>query len=402
MFVRLNCAVVDADAVNRQELSNFLTSHGVTVVAALPGIDRLGPFLEQGDQPQLVLVNLDPGAYETLPVVGGLIREFPRVGFFVMSSMVDPNLLMDAIHLRVKEFIALPMAPEKLLAGLERFASLESSDTRAKVIHVIPTMGGCGATSVACNVAASLSKNGAKAVLVDLDLVCGGVATAFDLHPRYTITDVMGSAGTLDKNLLENALAVHAPSGLSVLARPESPEASQRVTAEGFNRLINVLTQMYDYVIIDSMMSLDPLYVAAVRAADVNVIVMELNVPSAHNAERFIGAVRRMGVEPGSIKVIVNRFEKRAGEITPDDVEKALGLRVSWTIPNDFKTAIAAINFGSPAVLRSPRRDERQLRRARSTVERSHRRRSGTSGPEQDVRPVHSPWKDSVRTWVYS
>jgi Flp pilus assembly CpaE family ATPase len=64
-----------------------------------------------------------------------------------------------------------------------------------------------------------------------------------------------------------------------------------------------------------------------------------------------------MGVESEAIKVIVNRFEKRVGDIIPVDVEKALGLPISWMIPNDFKNAIAAINFGEPVVLRSPRAD---------------------------------------------
>jgi pilus assembly protein CpaE len=357
VFVRLNTVLVDADAANLQELSSFLTEHGATVVAALPGADRLGPFLRQGEPPQLVIVNLDPHAHEALRTVGALIGEFPSVSFFVMSHVVDPNLLMEAIHLRVKEFIPLPMVPEKLLAGLERVAHLESDTKRAKVIHVIPTIGGCGSTTVSCNVAVSLAKSGAKVVILDLDLVCGGVATAFDLHPKYTIADVMSSGGTLDKHLLENALAIHQPSGLAILARPDAPDASQQVGPEGFNRLMNVLTHVYDYVVIDSMMSLDPLCTAAVRAADVNLMVMQLNVPSARNAERFVGALRRMGVESDAIKIVVNRFEKRTGNIIPDDVEKALGLPISWTIPNDFKNAIAAINFGEPVVLRSPRAD---------------------------------------------
>lgn len=355
MFVRLNCVVVDADAANRQELASFLSEHGATVLAALPSADRLAAYLRQGDPPQIAIVNLDPDASQTLRFVGGLIREFPTVSFFVMSQSMDPNLLMEAIHLRVKEFIPLPMVPEKLLAGLERVAHSEGSGKRAKIVHVIPTTGGCGATTVSCNVAVALARSGKKVVLLDLDLYCGGVATAFDLHPRYTITDVISSGGTLDKHLLDNALALHPATGLAILARPDSPEISERVGPEGFIRLLNVLSQVYDYVVIDSVMSLEPLYAAAVRAADVNVLVMQQNVPSARNAERFVAALRRLGVDPDGIKVIVNRFEKRAGDIGTDDIEKALGLEISWTIPNDFKSAIAAINFGEPMVLRSPK-----------------------------------------------
>jgi pilus assembly protein CpaE len=270
-----------------------------------------------------------------------------------MSQVVDPHLLMEAIHLRIAEFIPLPMSQERLLAGIERISQSAHSGKRGKIINVIPSMGGCGATTVSCNVAASLARAG-RTVLVDLDLICGSVATAFDVAPRFTLADVMESAGTLDKNLLDNALAVHQRTGLAILARPEQPEASQQVTREGFRRLLSVLAQLFEYVIIDSQMSMDPLYTASIAAADTNVLVMQLNVPSARNAERFVGAMRRMGVDPDSIKVVVNRFERNA-ELSPADVETALGLRIAWTIPNDFKTTLAAINYGEPVVLRSPR-----------------------------------------------
>src|SRR6185503_11430159 len=89
--------------------------------------------------------------------------------------------------------------------------------------------------------------------------------------------------------------------------------------------------------------------------ADINVMVMQLNIPSARNTERFVGAMRRMGIDSNKIKVIANRFVKKGWDIEPAEVEKALGLQISWTIPNDFKNAIDAINFGEPVVLRSPR-----------------------------------------------
>jgi pilus assembly protein CpaE len=108
-------------------------------------------------------------------------------------------------------------------------------------------------------------------------------------------------------------------------------------------------------VVIDSMMSIDPIYTSAIQASDLNVIVMQLNVPSAKNAERFVGAMRRMGIEANKIRIVVNRFVKKGWDIEPSEVERALGLKISWMVPNDFKNAIASINFGEPVVLRAPK-----------------------------------------------
>lgn len=354
MYVQLNCIIVDPDANNRQELVSFLGRFGIPVVAQLPSVDGLGAMLGRPDSPQLVVVNLDPNAQQSLKTMGHLPRQNPNVSFFLMSHMLDANLLMEAMHLGIKEFIPLPMAEEKFTAAIERVAHTHGMGKRAKIIHVIPTMGGCGSTTVACNVAASLAKQG-KTILIDLDLVRGGVASYFDTRPRFTIADVMEAADKVDKTMLDNALANHPASGLAILARPDLPEDTQRVNGPGVGRLLGLLGRLFDYVVVDSVMSIDPIYAATLSAADVNLMVMQLNVPSAKNAERFVGCMRRMGIEANKIKIVVNRYVKKGCDIEPEEVERALGLKISWMVPNDFKNAIAAINFGEPVVLRAPR-----------------------------------------------
>lgn len=354
MYVQLNAAIIDADATNRQELANFLATFGVHIVAQFPNCDSLTQLLGRSDAPQLVVVNLDPGASDNLKRISTLPRQFPNSSFFVMSTALDPEVLMEAMHMGVKEFIPLPIAEQKFAAAIERCAQIHGMGKRARIIHVIPTIGGCGSTTVACNVAASLASR-SKSVLIDLDLIRGGVAGYFDTRPRYTIADIMDSAEKVDRQLLDNALAIHRGSSLAILARPDLPEDTQRVNQAGIQRLFGVLGRMFDNVVIDSVMSIDPVYATAIAASDLNVIVMQLNVPSCKNAERFVGALRRMGIESSKIKIVVNRFVKKGWDIEPDEVERALGLKIAWTVPNDFKNAIAAINYGEPVVVRAPR-----------------------------------------------
>jgi Flp pilus assembly CpaE family ATPase len=150
-------------------------------------------------------------------------------------------------------------------------------------------------------------------------------------------------------------LAVHRTSGLAILSRPEMPEDSQRITRQGVQRLLGVVSRLFDYVLIDSVMSFDPVYQGTLQSADMNILVMQLNVPSARNTERFLGTMRRMGLDMNKVKVVVNRSTRKGYDIDAEEVEKALGLKISWSVPNDFKSAITAINYGEPVVLRSPR-----------------------------------------------
>jgi pilus assembly protein CpaE len=359
MFIQLTALIVDHDENNRNELAQFLSGHGVTPLGAYANVEQLTQHLGKTEKPQVVIVNLDPGALDNLKSIAALIRQHHEVAFFVMSQVIDPNLIMEAMHVGAKEFIPLPIQELKFRAALERLSSTFGMASKGTIINVIPTMGGVGSTSIASNVAASLAKRG-KTVIVDLDLVRGGVASQFDVRPRYTMADVMQQSDQIDRQVIDNTLAIHQKSGLAILARPDMPEDSQRVTHQGIQRLFNVLGRMFDYIVVDSMMDVSPTYASVIGASTLNLIVMQLNVPSARNAERFVGALRRMGVEGTKMKIIVNRYEKKGWDIAPEDVERSLGLKLAWMVPNDFRNAIAAVNFGEPVVLRAPRSDMAQ------------------------------------------
>lgn len=352
MYTQLTAVVVDPQPSNADEMSAFLNENGAAVTSSLRQVEALESALGGSEPPRLAVVTLDPNPADTLHKVGALARRFPETNFFVLSEVLDPRLLMDAIRQGVKEFIPLPVDEEQFRQALQRIAGAGNA-ARARMVHVIPAAGGCGATTVACNVAVSLAKKG-RTLLIDLDLVRGAVAGSFDLRPRFTVADLAHSAEKLDRQLVENAVLTHPASGVSVLARPHMPEDALRVTPANLNRLLTVVGRMYDYVVVDSVMSVDPLYTACTKAADVNVLVMELNVPTAQNVERFMHVLRRLGVNEDRVRIVVNRSVKKA-DVEAADVEKLLKTKLSWFIPNDFKNAATSINLGEPVVLRAPR-----------------------------------------------
>src|SRR5215213_3248195 len=133
----MSCAIVDSDVANRQE-----------------SLEKLAP----------------------------LIRQYPNANFFVMTATLETSLVLDAMHAGVKEFVPLPVNEQKFRAALDRVAQLQGLHKRAKLLHFIPSCGGCGSTTIACNAAAALAK-ASKTVLIDLDLVRGSVASAFDVRP---------------------------------------------------------------------------------------------------------------------------------------------------------------------------------------------------------------------------
>src|SRR4051812_9657197 len=155
MYVQLTAIIVDADQTNRQELAGFLSGFGLNVTAQMGSPEPLNAALSRPDAPQVVIINLDPMAHENLKKMAHLPQQYPQVSFFVMSTVVDPQLLMDAMHIGVREFLPLPISEQKFAAAIERAGNTHGMGKRAKIVQMIPTIGGCGSTTVACNVAAS-------------------------------------------------------------------------------------------------------------------------------------------------------------------------------------------------------------------------------------------------------
>ena len=354
MSAAFSAILVDADPANRDDVAQVLASSGVAFAAQLDHVDQLSTALTRSTS-RLVIVNLEPEPRETVRRLGSIIRKFPAASFIALASGPSVELVIDVMDVGVRAFIPLPLDRARLIGAIDRLVVGAGASRRAKVIQFVPTIGGCGATTIGCGVAAALAKLG-KTLIIDLDLVRGAVANGFDVRPRQSIADVAGGASQLDEAKLAAAVAVHRELGLAVLARPEAPEDAQRVTREGLEHLLAVAGAAYEFVVIDSALSLDPVHAAATRAADVNVPVMQLSVPSAKNTERYLHALRRMGIDAAdATRIVVNRFTPERSDIQPSEIERALGLKIAWTLPNDFPTAMGSINFGEPVTQRSPR-----------------------------------------------
>ncbi len=359
MIVQLPTVIVDAAPANLEEMAHFLGRLGVDIIAQHGSLDQVNLAASGAAAPRLLVVNLDPEPQASLERLAAVMQQAPDLAVWVMSESTDPQLLMEAMHLGVREFIALPAQAERLQRAIEKLSrSRRGSASPAKLLVFVPVVGGCGATTAACNVAVSLASKG-RCALIDLDMDGGMVAEALDLHPRFSIADL--ATGQVDSNLIANALTVHESSGLKVLSRPEMPEDAQRVDAAAVSRLLGTMAEMFDYIVVDSDLSMDPTHVAALKPADEIVLVMQLNVPSVRNAGRYLQALRRNGInvgrlnQPGRVRLVVNRMVKRGNEISPEAAERALGLKLEWSIPNDFRNTMSAINYGEPVVLRSPR-----------------------------------------------
>ena len=101
-------------------------------------------------------------------------------------------------------------------------------------------------------------------------------------------------------------------------------------------------------VIIDGGQTLNDAALKGMQMSDEVLLVSTLSLPCLSNTSKLLRSFIDLGyIKKERIKVILNRYLKK-NEITLEDAEAGIGQNVFFSIPNDYKTTMAAINSGKP------------------------------------------------------
>lgn len=304
----------------------------------------------------ILIVSLDPSPDALLPIVGDVATANPNLAVFAVSESTDGPLILKAIRLGIQEFIPKPIDTKTLGDAIAKVASgKDSTQKEGKLITVMGTAGGVGATMIATSLAIEFVElSGGDITVVDLDYRHGQIATMLDVDPTYTITDVSGSPEQLEPSVMSRALTKH-ESGVKVLCRPNSFTEADTITAAACVGIFSVLIKMNDYVIVDGPTRFDPSAKSVLALSDYNLLVVQLSVPCVRNAVRILDDLRETGYNLDRVKLICNRVGRDAAHLTVDNVTETLGLKAFASIPDDWSTVSGAINLGEPLLNHSPK-----------------------------------------------
>ena len=225
------------------------------------------------------------------------------------------------------------------------------------------------------NLGVSLSQEfGFSVAIVDLDLQFGDVAVLLNLIPRQTISDLAAEMNHLDEELLESYLVRHG-SGVRVLAAPSRPEYGELVSAELVEKVIKILQDCYDYVIIDTPGLFTDSSMVALDYSQQILLILSLDLPTLKNNKLGLEALNSLN-HKDKIKVVLNRSTLELG-IGPEDVEMSLGVSLTAQLPSDGRVVVGAVNKGKPFVLSHPQsRVAESLRYLAREVARSNQKAS--------------------------
>jgi len=261
----------------------------------------------------------------------------PRPALFALVHERSPVLMRRILRAGADELLFLPLDQGDVTRAL-----LKISETRRRaerraggvVCSLVSTVGGVGVTSLAGNLALALRYTFNKRVaILDLDLQTDGMAVFLNLEPERTIMQLCETDRRLDSIQLESVLTKH-NSGIYLLAAPKRIEDGELVADTTVSAVIDLMRQLFDFVIVDCGGYIDENAVAAWERADYLFYLLDQSISGARCAWRFVDLFSRLGLSGVEPSFILSRHVSHH-PISEDQIIHTLGRPIYAKIPRD-------------------------------------------------------------------
>jgi pilus assembly protein CpaE len=285
-----------------------------------------------------------------------------------VDAAADSVTLLDAMRAGAAQVVLLPSQPDDFHMALDRIAL--QFGFPANVSRVVAGSGvtaGAGATTLAVNLATEFTHlTDTPCVLTELALPMGSLASFLDIEPPVTIPYLLADPDRLDATHVRQAL-FRISDHLHVLAGAYKSIEPGPVPPERVRRLLELLKQLTNVLIVDMPCTFDANYFQALRLADRVVLVAEQTVPSIQALQVLRGALEQ---QLGGLRqfIVLNRYDPRHDHLTVSHLENLLGLKRQVHVVHHDPAFPEAVNNGRPLRQEAPRsralKEIQQLTRA--------------------------------------
>jgi pilus assembly protein CpaE len=321
-------------------------------------------------QPDIVLMDVNMPDMDGITATRMIMSQMPSVGVIMMSVLNEPDVLRRSMTAGAREFLVKPFSIDELLGGIRTVhanapkiqlqpvvthepgapvAAPVRQSGKGVVICVAGVKGGAGRSMVAANLAIAIRQQSQRRVaLVDANIAFGDIGVMMNVSDSKTMLDAVPYARQVDTELINNIMVDHG-SGVQVLLAPPSPQEAEVVTADLVKSIVQVMTGMFDVIIVDTRPSFDELNLAVFDAADLLLLLVTMDMTAIKDARQFLEVTELLGYPEERLRLVLNRSNTYSG-IPASEIGESLRRPLWARIPDEPGPVLRSVNEGVPIV----------------------------------------------------
>ncbi len=297
-----------------------------------------------------------------------LVETDPSLVLVSVAGTITAPLLKTAMRAGIKDVIEAPLSEDKVNDLISQFApylvgpavaapavaAQPTAPKEGRLVAIMSAKGGSGKTVTATNLAVLLATytDPDRVCIVDADLQFGDVCLVLQLEPKLTVVNAAHDLHRLDQSMLTSLLTRH-HTGLRVMAAPLEPAFADEISTGALMQILDLLKQMFDFVVVDTASLLDELLLSIIEKADQVLMIVDMDLPSVKNAKLALETLRLLKFPANKVQLVLNRSNARA-RLDDKEIERSLKLKISASIPSDGLVP-ASVNEGRPVVESAPK-----------------------------------------------
>jgi len=227
----------------------------------------------------------------------------------------------------------------------------------SRVIVITSGKGGVGKTTTSAAISTGLAMRGYKTVVIDFDVGLRNLDLIMGCERRvvYDFINVIKGESNLNQSLIKDKRV----DNLFILPASQTRD-KDTFELEGVERVINELSQTFDFVICDSPAGIEKGAFMAMYFADEAIVVTNPEVSSVRDSDRILGLLASKtlravnGLEPVKEHLLLTRYEPARVEkgemLSVEDVKEILVIPLLGVVP-ESRSVLQASNSGNPVIL---------------------------------------------------
>jgi len=343
--------VEDVPQVASHVRSLLQAQHQIKMLDVVTAGDQAAPSVSEM-KPDVVLVDaLLQGRVSGHQVAQQIREAEPQVGVIMLT--VPQNPVNENPERGIDAVLKMPFTGFDLTTLIRKVGETRAADSanqRSLVVSLFSPKGGVGRTTLAYNLAVALGQEH-RVCLID------GSLQFSDLRGLLRVPAVAPSIVNLPTDKIREQdlgeVTWRDPSGIDILLAPPRVEMAEMVTTRDVEKVLSLLRQLYEFVIIDTRAALSDDVLVFLDSADLILQVLTFDSMAIRSLAMSAETFTAIGYPRSKLLTVLNRADA-AGGFDKADVEQALGSQIDFEVVSDGRLVLSSNNEGIPFVTSSP------------------------------------------------